>query len=385
MGRAETARVERWFIRQGIPHFIHGYSAGEDVLTRAVPVLSLVFLGELLLVFSDRFRGLAQAVVALLVLVAALAGVAMVNRIRGRRPFQLPDDVGPWELALFVLVPAALLAAAADDPIVGLAVAGTNVLVLVAVYLITSYGLVPMSRWAFARLLGQTGDLAPIIGRTLPLMLLFSAFLFVNAEIWQVASDAPGIFYGLVIGLLVSIGAVMVLLSLRNTLDEVNAFVSWAEVEALVAEGPGAGLPVPVADGPPAPPALDGRERINVALVLFITLAIKVLLVTLVIGLFYVVFGLLMIREETIAQWIAAGGVPGDDELWRGSLFGNEVVLTRQLLFVTGFITALSGLQFTAQVVNDAAFRAQFAEDMTAEMRTACAVRCLYLRALPTT
>ena len=47
MGRVETARVERWFIRQGIPHFIHRYSAGQDVLTRAVPVLSLVFLGEL--------------------------------------------------------------------------------------------------------------------------------------------------------------------------------------------------------------------------------------------------------------------------------------------------------------------------------------------------
>lgn len=385
MGRADTARVERWFIRQGIPHFIHRYSAGEDVLTRAVPVLSLVFLAELLLVFSDRFRGWAQAVVALLVLGAALAGVAAVNRIRGRRPFQLPDDVGPWELALFVLVPAALLAATADDPVVGLVVAGGNVLVLVAVYLITSYGLVPMSRWALARLLGQTGDLAPIIGRTLPLMLLFSAFLFVNAEIWQVASDAPGAFYALVIGLLVLIGAVMVLLSLRNTLDEVNAFGSWDEVADAAAAGPGAGLPVPAEDGPPAPPPLDGRERVNVALVLFITLAIKVLLVTLVIGLFYVIFGLLMIREETIAQWIAAGGIPGDDELWRGSLFGNEVVLTRQLLFVTGFITALSGLQFTAQVVNDAAFRAQFAEDMTAEMRTACAVRCLYLRALPTT
>jgi hypothetical protein len=385
MGRADTARVERWFIRQGIPHFIHGYSAGEDVLTRAVPALSVVFLGELLLVFSDRFRGWAQAVVTVLVIAAALAGVAAVNRIRGRRPFQLPDDIGPWELALFVLLPAALLAATADDPVVGLVVAGVNVLVLVAVYLITSYGLVPMSRWALARLLGQTGDLAPIVGRTLPLMLLFSAFLFVNAEIWQVASDAPGAFYALVIGLLVLIGVLMVLLSLRNTLDAVNAFGSWAEVAEAAAAGPVPVLPVPAEDGPPAPPALDGRERINVGLVLFITLAIKVLLVTLVIGLFYVGFGLLMIREETIAQWVAAGGIPPGDELWRGSLFGNEVVLTRQLLFVTGFITALAGLQFTAQVVNDAAFRAQFAEDMTAEMRTACAVRCLYLRTLPTT
>ena len=34
--------VERWFIRRGLPHFIHNYNAAEDVFTRALPILSLV-------------------------------------------------------------------------------------------------------------------------------------------------------------------------------------------------------------------------------------------------------------------------------------------------------------------------------------------------------
>src|SRR5690606_17668150 len=36
--------VERWFLQRGIPHFIHGYRATEDVFTRALPVLLLVIL-----------------------------------------------------------------------------------------------------------------------------------------------------------------------------------------------------------------------------------------------------------------------------------------------------------------------------------------------------
>src|SRR3546814_11652510 len=36
--------VERWFTARGTPHLIEGYSAAEDVFTRALPVLTLVLL-----------------------------------------------------------------------------------------------------------------------------------------------------------------------------------------------------------------------------------------------------------------------------------------------------------------------------------------------------
>ena len=44
---AAVAATERWFLRRGIPHFIEDYSAGEDVFTRALPVLALVLLAQL--------------------------------------------------------------------------------------------------------------------------------------------------------------------------------------------------------------------------------------------------------------------------------------------------------------------------------------------------
>jgi hypothetical protein len=39
--------TERWFIGSGLPHLIRDYNVREDILTRAAPVLMLVFLAEL--------------------------------------------------------------------------------------------------------------------------------------------------------------------------------------------------------------------------------------------------------------------------------------------------------------------------------------------------
>jgi hypothetical protein len=38
--------IERWLVRRGIPHFIDRYGASRDVLTRAIPAPTLVFLFE---------------------------------------------------------------------------------------------------------------------------------------------------------------------------------------------------------------------------------------------------------------------------------------------------------------------------------------------------
>ncbi len=63
-------------------------------------------------------------------------------------------------------------------------------------------------------------------------------------------------------------------------------------------------------------------------------------------------------------------------------MFGNELVFTRQLVLVSSFIGLMSGLQFAVQVVTDEAYRAEFAEGMTAEIREAMAVRAVYHRVL---
>jgi hypothetical protein len=369
------SEVERWFLGRGIPHFIEGYSAREDILTRAVPFLALVFVGEVFVTFGDRHRGWFQAGAFLATLALLLGAVAMVNRLRGRALFALPDDVGWLEIALFVVVPPIGALLFADDPVTeAIALLVANIVILGIAYLATSYGLVPMIGWGVRLIRRQLDQIAVVIVRTLPFLLLFSAFLVLTTEMWQVADDLPVAYFGLVVGGMVLIGALFVVLVTRADVDELNSFDSWSTVRTLCDGTPLEGAAID-AEEPPSSPPLQRRARVNVSLVLFVSQSVQILLVSAAVFGFYLVFGLLTIREQTLASWLGADGLTDDDRLTTIGLFGHDVVLTRQLLFVAGFVATFAGLQFAVQVVSDKNYRREFASDMERDVRQALAVR----------
>ena len=49
-----------------------------------------------------------------------------------------------------------------------------------------------MLRWGAQRGQGQLTGLGPLVARALPLLLLFTTFLFINGEVWQVAGASTG-------------------------------------------------------------------------------------------------------------------------------------------------------------------------------------------------
>jgi hypothetical protein len=368
--------VERWFLGRGIPHFIEGYSVREDILTRAVPFLALVFVGEVFVTFGDRHRGWTQAATFVATLALLLGAAVVVNRIRGRRPFALPDDVGALEVALFVLVPPLGALIFGSEPVPeAIALLVANVVVLGLAYVATSYGLVPMSIWGVRLIRRQLDQIAAVIVRTLPFLLLFSVFFVLTAEVWQVADDLPGAYFGMVVGGMVLLGTLFVVLVTRADVDELNSFDSWADIEALCAKTPVAGFDSGTLDDPPAVAPLPPRARVNVSLVLFVSQAVQILLVSAAVFAFYMVFGLLTVREGTLASWIGEGALTDDDRIATIALLGNDIVLTRQLLIVAGFVATFAGLQFAVQVVSDANYRREFASDMASDVRQALAVR----------
>jgi hypothetical protein len=368
--------VERWFLGRGIPHFIEGYSVREDILTRAVPFLALVFVGEVFVTFGDRHRGWTQAATFVATLALLLGAAVVVNRIRGRRPFALPDDVGALEVALFVLVPPLGALIFGSEPVPeAIALLVANVVVLGLAYVATSYGLVPMSIWGVRLIRRQLDQIAAVIVRTLPFLLLFSVFFVLTAEVWQVADDLPGAYFGMVVGGMVLLGTLFVVLVTRADVDELNSFDSWADIEALCAKTPVAGFDSGTLDDPPAVAPLPRRARVNVSLVLFVSQAVQILLVSAAVFAFYMVFGLLTVREGTLASWIGEGALTDDDRIATIALLGNDIVLTRQLLIVAGFVATFAGLQFAVQVVSDANYRREFASDMASDVRQALAVR----------
>ena len=374
--------VERWFIYRGVPHVIHDYRATTDVFTRAVPFLALVFLVEIFASFGDRFDGWAQFGVFWAGAGIALGAVAAVNRLRGRRLFQLPDRVGAIELAVFVLVPPVLPALFSEDRLsdtAGLAL--INVALLIGAYVVVSFGLLPMLFWAGGYSLSQIALIGRLVGRILPLLLVFSAFLFLNAEVWQVAHDFTWPFYAIVLGVfgLIAFGSVAV--RVPSELVGLARFDNWEQVGQLVDECDSPLAPaMPPTDFPVSAVApLDRMDRVNLGLLMFVAQAVRVVLVGVVIGAFYVGFGLLTVREATIVSWVASGQL---DPLARFGLFGNELVLTWELLAVSGFIATLSALQFAVSTIVDKAYREHFYDDMANEAREVLATRALYLAEL---
>lgn len=384
----ERDRCERWFVRRGLPHLIDDYTATDDIFTRMAPFLAGVVFLEFFLAFGDRWTGWSQAVAFLGGIAALVGGVVLVNRIRGRRSFQLPDDIGVWELALYVVLPIVPTVIGSQGSAVdnAVSVVALNLVLLAVGYVVTSWALIPMMRWSFGQVRRQVTDVANLAMKSLPTLLIFSAFIFINAEMWQVANDFTLPLFGMVMLLLAGIGGIFIFVSVRRLTVDLARFSAWGDVRPRCANTPVEEI-IP-ADDEPAPdtPPLVRRAEWNVNLLLFVAQGIQVLLVSLVITTFYVVFGLLTVREETLLQWTTVGELTYERD-WAVdiAIFGTDLIFTRQLLLVALFIGMFSGLNFAVQVITDDTYREEFIADMTAEVRDALAVRAVYHRRLVAT
>lgn len=193
--------MEAWFLGRGIPHFIHRYRASEDVFTRVLPVLLAVVLIEIVGATNLHWHWWQNGLALLGGAAVVVAAWALINHARGRRWSQRPDDVGPVELVAFVVLPALLPLIFGGQVSSMAAVAGFNLAILGLVYVVTSYGIVPMIRWASVQTVRQIGTVGSLFGRALPLLLLFTMTLFINSDVWQVAASLPTVLLAAVVGL----------------------------------------------------------------------------------------------------------------------------------------------------------------------------------------
>lgn len=366
--------TDRWFVSRGIPHFIYRYSASRDVFTRTAPLLSLVFVAEVLGALNFDWAWWANVLAGLGGLGILGVALAVSNTLRHRPRFARPESIGLPDLTVFVLAPPLLPLLFGGQVRSALLTGMVNLSLVGFVYATTSYGIVPMTRWGLGRAVRQLGDLFNLLVRALPLLLLFVTFLFVNAEVWQVSSSLVGPIFWSTLGLFVAIGVVFVVTRLPRELGRLADFESEAAVRELASKTPAAGLPT----GRPVvpPPALSRKEWGNVGLVVLFSQGLQILLVAVLIGVFFVVFGVLTMRVPTIETWTGTAGV---HVLWDIELWGQATPVTEELLRVAGFLAAFSGLYFTVVAVTDETYRAEFYEDVVAEVREVLAVRALYL------
>jgi hypothetical protein len=368
--------TEWWFVRRGFPNAIPDYSAREDVWTRAFPVLLLVLFVELFASFNDRFDGWAQAGVFVAGLGLFVGAFAVVNLVRGRRPTRLPDDIAELELAVFVLAPAALQPLFTDRGWQGaIVVAVVNLVILGLTYVVTGYGLVPALRVGFWQAMRQLRTVTQLVARGLPLLLLITAFIFLNAEMWQVAHDFPPAYYAICVAFLLALAFAFLGLRVPDEVDSLAHFDTWDEACRLVGT---TDAPVRVdrdrLRATPPEPELSRFESINVGVLLTISQAVQTLLVGAAAGVFYVVFGVFAVREETILQWTTTDEF---DPIAQVTFLGSQLALTWEHVAVAGFVATFSVLQFAVASVTDQAYRDEFYDDVAADVRKVLAVRAV--------
>jgi hypothetical protein len=372
--------IERWFIRRGLPHFVERRDSASAIWARALPLLVLAYLLLGLNALDLKHWSLARNLaVAAFIVAASVVTWFVANWLRGRRWTERPRQIGPAELAVFTVVPTlpSMFVGQWGDALQTFLEA---IALLAALWALTSYGVLPLLRWAGGRTLGQLAVLFNVVVRALPLLLLFLTFLFINAEVWQVAGTLSGPVYGVVLAIFFVLGAVFVLSRVPSLMRQLNHFDSWADIEGLVTGTPArpvfAVIPRPAE--PPGGEPMTMRARLNIGLVTIFSQAIQITLVALTMTGFFVLFGFLAIPLDTIEGWTAVDDV---HVLATWSTGGRTLVVSEPLLRVAAFLGAFTGMYFTVLLSTDAVYREEFAEDVAPELRQALAVRRVYQEA----
>ena len=281
-----------------------------------------------------------------------LLAVATVNRARGRPFSAIPQRLGKTELAGFVLIPAVLPLLFGGQVGSAVVTAGANLLLLALIYAVVGLGLISIVRWVLGRIVAQLRSAFTLLARAVPLLAIFVLLSFPTQELWGIFSDPTRGIYATILGLLALLAAAFLAVRLPQ------------EARGLEREV-----------GQDAAP-LSRRQLFNVELVMFVSQAVQVLLVSLMIAVFLIVFGVLAIDDGLRTQWL---GTPGR-ELLHFHLFGERLELTSQLVRVAVGLAAFSGFYFAIAMFTDSTYREEFLDELTSEMRRSFKERGEYLR-----
>jgi MFS family permease len=206
-----------------------------------------------------------------------------------------------------------------------------------------------IARWAVNRAFASLELLFPLATRALPLLLLFVTFLFINTEVWMVASRLDGgILWGTVL-LFAAVAVGFLVVRLIEELDRVDDEIGREELGER-------------AD-------IVGLQKTNLVLVLLINQALQVLLLALAVFLFFVVFGAVAMDKEVLEIWI-------EEDL--NYPWGVRPI-SIELLQVSVFLAAFSGLYFAVYAINDENYRREFLTEVLGELEQALKMRVGYL------
>jgi hypothetical protein len=318
----DLAKCEQWFVDHGLPYFVE---SGHEAIQRSLRPRVVA-----------AWAVLALIVAAVVAIAAASAGWA-------------------WDA---VLVSAATAAAA-----------------VVLARAIRVFRVPVIGKWAVRHAWESRALLVPLTTRALPFLLLFITFLFINTEVWQVASALSRALLWSCIAIFLILAVAFLAPSFGQEIQRVGAEVEGEQL-ATTSEGtPVASAAREILAEPHLAQEVAGirlrdLQRRNLMLMLFITQAIQVLSLALVVFAFFVIFGSVAIRPEVVEVWV------GHAPTYRT---GGLHLVSNELFSVAVFLSGFAGLYFTVQAVIDQNYRKEFFSQIESDLQRAIGVRKVYV------
>jgi hypothetical protein len=278
-----------------------------------------------------------------------------------------------------VVVVVALAAGVALVSVSGDLGAGPALLITLSVAAIVAYGVTALRAghilgWGLSRTFGSLRRLLPMVMRALPLLLLFVTFLFINAEVWQMAATVSIGALWLTALLFAASALAFLVVRLPEEVDKVDDDVTDEFLLRSCRDTPLEEACADLVADPAAAPAsyatITGFERWNLVLSLLVVQLVQVLLIAVGVFAFFLVFGSLVMTDDVQLAWT------GLDTLHSLPWLPNVSV---ELLRVSLFLASFSLLYLTVSTVTDEAYRAQFFGDVLRELERAVGMRAVYL------
>ena len=342
--------IERDFRRSGLPLLAEDYSATEDVFARAIPLLAIVFVAEILGAINLEWAATANVLALVGGLALVLGAMGVLNVVRGRPFLSIPRKLGVPELVAFVVLPVILPLIFGGQLMSALVTGLLNLLLLGLIWLVVGFGVFSILRWTGARFAQLLRASLSLLVRALPLLLFFSLVTFFTNEYWQLFGEASDVTFYAAAGLFAFITAIFLIVRLPGSVRSL--------------EGASA-LEVP----------LRPRQRANVGMVIFIAQALQILFVGLAIWLFFMVFGALLVTPEIRETWIGTTG----QKLFTIPFFGEQLVITKQLVRTAAGVASFSALYYAVASAVDSTYRDEFVERLTENLKETFRERHEYL------
>ena len=303
--------TECWLVEHGLPRLVDGRVPAGDGIVTIGPILSVLLLAEVLSFRNPDWPPLANVV-------AISIGLAMLHLLRRRLAGRRQADGAPrsagragvdWPMfAVFLLAPALL------QIIFGGSLAGAawtlpiNLIALGFVTLLVYAGGGPMLSWN-ARTTGQQLRASiNLFTRVLPLLLISTTFLFMTAEVWQAVGSMSDPSLAV---LLLLFGGLTVTFLLNQLAVEVRQLTRFSRPEDVVMAcrgTPVAELATRVARQSLRRSRLRKSELLNVTMLVAVSALTQVTLVSLLVGAFFVLFGVVAISPAVADSWTGGAG-----------------------------------------------------------------------------